>query len=850
MRTLLLLLCWALGLPLCAQRISRTYHDVPLSQALRELNGLQSQVRINFIYDELEDFKVSAVLSREPVIDAVHRLVGFYPIRVTQIDSVLLVECMQKTALRYKGRIVDEAMQPAEYANITLLSPADSTVLARGVSNESGWFVIPCEAREVVVRVTYVGYKPMLRLVREPDMGTIRLQPEVTTFRGVTVRGSRPQYKATKGGMSVVVENSLLSTLGTASDVLNQLPRVSFDRQTGKATVFAKGEAEVYINNKKVKNAADLTRLKATDIQQVDILTSPGAQYNAEVQSVIRIKTIHRQGEGMSVSNSSNLTVGHKTSGRNDLTVRYRHRGLEVFGNAYFSNRWLGEDNYLAVRMTTGSGTLDVNEDLLDGNRSAYLSGQAGFSLDLNADHSFGATWTTDKDLFGHTFGHGFYDVFRNGSHEGTVDVRYDGTIPSGPGHEGDLYYIGKIGQLGIDFNASYVRTRTISTQYASESSATLGNRMAHTHAANRSRMLAAKLILSCPLGTAGTLEWGSEVSHTKTSGTYEIAEGYVDNSQTDTRERNVAGFATWEMALKDWNFSAGMRYEHVTADYYLFGIRQDEPSRRYGNWFPSASVAWNKGHWSAQLNYTEKTRRAYYYQLRNEKQYDNQYLYEGGNPSLDRSIIRNLEASMTWSWLNLTAGYAYIRHPIMWGYDLYEGQEIVFITSKNFPRKQSVNLSAVCSPRFGWYQPSLELMYYRQFFDSEQYGLGIKLCRPEVVIKLRNRMRLSDTWSATIGVGFDSYGDDNASRGKAQWDMGGSMQKTFFHDALRINLYVNDLFKTQKTNRTTYGSNVALHKEAYHYSRSVGLTVTYNLNASRSKYKGTGAGNEEKRRL
>ena len=32
--------------------------------------------------------------------------------------------------------------------------------------------------------------------------------------------------------------------------------------------------------------------------------------------------------------------------------------------------------------------------------------------------------------------------------------------------------------------------------------------------------------------------------------------------------------------------------------------------------------------------------------------------------------------------------------------------------------------------------------------------------------------------------------------------------------------------------------------------SRSFALTVTYNFNAKRSKYKGTGAGNEEKSRL
>lgn len=60
-------------------------------------------------------------------------------------DSTISVECLQKTRRRYKGRVVDEHGQPAEFANIALLSPADSAVIAGGVSNADGYFVIPCE---------------------------------------------------------------------------------------------------------------------------------------------------------------------------------------------------------------------------------------------------------------------------------------------------------------------------------------------------------------------------------------------------------------------------------------------------------------------------------------------------------------------------------------------------------------------------------------------------------------------------------------------------------------------------------------------------------------------------------
>jgi hypothetical protein len=160
----------------------------------------------------------------------------------------------------------------------------------------------------------------------------------------VVVKGQRPQYKMAKGGMTVDVEHSLLSQAGTASDVLAQLPRVNVDSK-GDVSVFAKGKPLVYINSKKISDSDDLKRLKSEDIKSVDIITSPGAQYDATVDAVIRIKTIKKQGEGFSLRNDANATYKSKWMGWEDLDLRYRTGKLEVFGDLYWENIYYREDN-------------------------------------------------------------------------------------------------------------------------------------------------------------------------------------------------------------------------------------------------------------------------------------------------------------------------------------------------------------------------------------------------------------------------------------------------------------------------------------------------------------------------
>ena len=147
-----------------AQRINRSYQNLSLSEVLKDLNAASTRYEVSFIYNELEDFRVTTTLHRSTLPDAVRQVVGFYPMRVTETDSVMIVECIHKTDLHLTGTIIDEQGQPVAYANISVLNPADSTLLCGGVSNESGYFAVPIEQDKVLARISYVGYKTDCRL--------------------------------------------------------------------------------------------------------------------------------------------------------------------------------------------------------------------------------------------------------------------------------------------------------------------------------------------------------------------------------------------------------------------------------------------------------------------------------------------------------------------------------------------------------------------------------------------------------------------------------------------------------------------------------------------------------------
>ena len=133
-----------------AQRITHDFHDVSLSDAMKYIQSQTTNYDVIFIYDELEDFRVTTDVRHKSVVDAIMQIVGFYPIRVYKSgEKEIYVECTHKTDRHLTGTIIDEQGVPVAYANVAILNPSDSTLLSGGVSNESGYFAVPYERLRV-----------------------------------------------------------------------------------------------------------------------------------------------------------------------------------------------------------------------------------------------------------------------------------------------------------------------------------------------------------------------------------------------------------------------------------------------------------------------------------------------------------------------------------------------------------------------------------------------------------------------------------------------------------------------------------------------------------------------------
>ena len=196
--TITLLLCALVNVAM-AQRITHNFNNVSMSDALKYVQQQTSKHKIIFIYDELEDFKVTTSVRSKSVPEAIKQLIGFYPIRMTQSGDEIYVECTHKSDRHLTGRVVDEKGLPLEFADVRLLNPSDSTYITGGVTNASGIFVIPLDLPRVIARFSYIGYKPVYKLCSRKNVGTIQLEIEATQLGEVTVKGERIFTSAENG---------------------------------------------------------------------------------------------------------------------------------------------------------------------------------------------------------------------------------------------------------------------------------------------------------------------------------------------------------------------------------------------------------------------------------------------------------------------------------------------------------------------------------------------------------------------------------------------------------------------------------------------------------------------------
>lgn len=570
------------------------------------------------------------------------------------IKRIILLPAMLMTLTvagqNVSGQVVDARGNGIPYINVVALSLPDSAYVTGVMTDSIGrfGFDVPPEGR--LLRVSGVGYKTVYA-DRKENEGRIFLQEDTKMLGEVVVRSRMPKTRLKGDAMVTNVVGTVLETAGSMENLLDHIPNVSAN--SDKIEVFGRGEPEIYINGRKMLDKVELERLSSDNIKSVEVVTNPGARYGASVKSVIRITTKKAVGEGFGFDNKlfGELNDRNYVSGQERINMNWRSGGLDIGGTFNISRtntpdpKRMEQITYLDKTWRQPSSIDQVYKD-----RNLY--GRLALSYMFNENHSLGASFSWYRLPWNNASGYMKSSVVKD---DLLTEELLSSYAASGQTTtlQGNLYYVGKVGRLGIDFNTDWYWNKMGNVMTTVEDYQETGqepiNQQVITSSDSRNNLVASKLVLTYPL-FGGILSFGGEYSYSVRNTLYSVLPtDLLEDDKSRIEEGMASAFVEYVRHFGPLSMQAGLRYENVDFDYYDNGVYIGEQSRVFNNIFPSLSLSGTFGDFGVLLGYASDIYRPSYSQLRSNITYDNRYTYEGGNPFLLPSRSNNVNLSLTY---------------------------------------------------------------------------------------------------------------------------------------------------------------------------------------------------------
>jgi hypothetical protein len=635
--------------------------------------------------------------------------------------------------------------------------------------------------------------------------------------------------------------------------------------------VQGRGDAEVYINGRRVQDIKELSRLRSDQIQHVDVVQNPGARYAASTKAVVRITLKKAKGEGISFQDNLGGMYQYGHTLTNNLDVNYRTGGLDITAS-FWAGRYGHGKSLQDNTLTYYAGPDKIEGVSTQESKNVWKgwSPQLQVNYMVNENHSFGAFYKYDRHPSG-DFSSMFYtDSYENGIFKERSESHIS-KVDEFKKHIFNAYYNGKVGQLSIDLNIDGLFDDTQSPGNTREVTTEAGgspiNRSIESTTLSSNNFWASKLIFGYPVWK-GNLSLGGEYSYNHRTDAYDFkATDAVPVKTTDIEinEKSAAFFAEYGRRFGKVFAQVGLRYEHLTNDYFDFGKRQDELCRNYGDWFPTAVVSAPVGKVQLSLSYRRDIERPAYANLTSSTVYINRYTYQSGNPYLRPTYTHSLVLNAAYKWVNLTLNYGRIKDAVTMSTEPYPGSADPLVSlvrpinsKESYDRfivvasaRPNFQFSAFNSP-LTWHPIWSVVAMFQNYKSPTATGEVATLSQPWFNGSWRNTFELPHALRLSADLEWATKGEYNNFRINKPRIVGClSVQKDFnLHrlGSLTADLRCIDLFNTNKTDVVIFGyRELTSHNPA---RRTFMLDLTWKFNEARSKYRGSGAGDKQKARM
>ena len=746
-----------------------------------------------------------------------------------------------------KGVICDENQNPVKFANVILMG-VDSVYIAGTITDVSGKFNFQSDyPKAKLMQITSFGYKTLIKTLDEKnDMGKLMLVSDNILLDEVTITAQRPSQHLTKGGIITTVNGSVLSLLGNAMDVIEQLPGVM--REDDKFTVFGKGTPTIYVNGRKLMDNSELYRMSSKDIASVEVISNPGAKYGAEVRSVLLVRTIKKQGDKLSGSIQGFVRAAHSWSNSDNLSLNFRKNNLDLFGAFAFDHSRFYQQQRNITTINTGHKLYNLNSDIIILPVSTTYNANLGFNWQINPKHVLGAKyefrgtpynrsdWTTNET------------IELNGILDDKIDYYTHWRRKYLPTNILDMYYIGQYGNWTLTVNNDYYSSHNKVEQEIDEVCLSEGESTISSLNQINSSMFASKSVLKYNFGK-NILEAGYEYTYTNRSDRYDNYNDFLPDADDNIKEHNIAGFISATFPIGVYELSGGLRYEHTISNYYENGLLISDQSRKYDRLFQNIDFTFPIKKAKFTLSYTAKTKRPMYSQLSSNIQYDDRFTYETGNPLLKPEINHDVSLNGIYKWIFFSASYQCVKDAIVGIVKPYqEGKPVNLMTYKNYNHISKYTAMVSLSPKISIWAPRLQFDIMGQDLKIPFMGTELRMNNPLLFINFYNSISVGKGFTITGDMLYHTSGDMDIATLKPSWQINLGITKTIGNWFFQLS--ATDIFKTARNSMITHGTQMKLDKWNYSDSQAVRLTIRYAFNSTMSKYKGKGAGQSEKNRL
>ncbi|MCI6161140.1 MAG: outer membrane beta-barrel protein [Prevotella sp.] len=832
-KILFLVLACAFVFNVGAQRITHDFRNVSMSDALKYIQAQSTHYNIVFIYNELEDFKVTASVRNKRVGDAIQQLIGFYPILMTVGENNdIYVECVQKTERKYIGRLVNRSNSPIEFANVALLNPGDSSFVTGGVTNSDGLFVIPCDVQPVLARLSFVGYRTAYVRLEQSRVGTIRLYEDTQRLKEVKVTTLRPTVTYRGDRYSVHIGNTLLGVGNTAESLLTQLPGVWMNGSD--LSINGISGAQVMVDDRNIdlsgsELVAYLKGIRSETIDKIEIIPNPSAEFAAQgMGGVLRILTKERQGGSQLVVGTSVDFINYKAL-RPYVSYGY---GKGKFGFDFSANGTFGK-GYLRMDALTKNkerlvnyqnNVIDRMDDVMGTvNSNIYYDFNARNKLALNLNYSH---WYKDEHVDGYTLvdGEGAPETVRTDSrhetvqNQNTLSASLNFTHKFGCDNRNKLLVLADVTKSfypnddefeynNYDRNGNLLSTENLRHHQSIPFFILSGETRAQWDFLKHGSLMAG---MKC----SRAVKENEFMEQTLVNGAWSgnVGHGYSFKYAEDLQ----AAYLKYDLSGKKWNLTAGLRgeYNYAKADGYDF-------SYHHFDLFPSLYYTCRMSKWHTLIfSISRRTQRVGFGRLMPYRYYHSRYMLKTGNPDLrpDYSNHINVTCQLAQKY-NLTFTHVWSNN----GLDNYNRTEFVdgqamsvasFVDGVK-SRLTNLNLYAPVSVASWWLIVNQARVSFDKYITSETSvnNFDWKIYMQHTFVLPQDiRMQLLYRY---ISESKSAYGK---SRDYHQLDF--SCMKTFLNDKLTCKLSVNDLICGQKNWSYTQTNNV--YHKTYRYDRRV----------------------------